>query len=642
MNSNQKEILERVLLMMNYNSSRTLNENLEIIVEQSDANWKTKYACVPKHYGATKATLSDGSTAYKINGLYYYNNGRAQPSRTYSCNDAFFKYPKNQVEGDSFRKWFYKNYSNDKYLGNVAKKYKVSPSGPYNSPELRKAWEMYGDDFLEGGGKLTPDEVINKRKEIENSDIDGYMRKVWGTSFSMPNAKSKQEWINGYAKYAAKEIEGAIYMVWSTNPDGKCSRKDKSFLDDKLIGLKWPSLWERLNKKGRYGGGVTSTGSVGGKTPEYYNSYQGKEKPTPKLTGGGSIVEYNTCYNEDVAMGLKTAYKPSWDHVVKAYGITPEVSVEDIVSKLYEVYNSGGGKISNIPSYTNKRIYAGSGSSKKSGGITMEEFHNIMMVLEIASAFIPGIGPILSFGFGMTDALFYFDEDPELGFFVLLLTIAPELRLFTNSIKAAKATGVYSTTLNKLMRGDVKTLTSQEISFVKEIKSLVEANKGEVKAEVKQVVGKEADKILNNPSSKKQLTPEEIKSLRTVSAAKNLEYLKLDTLFGIAVPFTTKYGRDILKRIFGLYEENLGPLTDAQWVELEDKLNEIPKEVMPQTVAAWEKDPEEFKAYVKDEKVSKAINSRLENLSRKVPLDQLPNKISDEDIAILMADEPNQ
>jgi len=34
MNSNQKEILERVLLMMNYDSSRTLNENTQLITEQ--------------------------------------------------------------------------------------------------------------------------------------------------------------------------------------------------------------------------------------------------------------------------------------------------------------------------------------------------------------------------------------------------------------------------------------------------------------------------------------------------------------------------------------------------------------------------------------------------------------------------------
>ena len=181
----------------------------------------------------------------------------------------------------------------------------------------------------------------------------------------------------------------------------------------------------------------------------------------------------------------------------------------------------------------------------------MEEFHEIMMYLEIGSAFIPGIGPILSFGFGITDALFYLDENPEMGAFVLLLTLLPELKLFTNTVKIGKTTGVYATTLNKLAKGDVKALTKQEIAFVNEVKTLVEANKGEVKSEVKKVVGKEADKILNNPSSKKQLSQEQIKSLNTVSAAKNVEFLKLDTLLGLALPFTTKYGRDILKRIFG-------------------------------------------------------------------------------------------
>jgi hypothetical protein len=608
----KQELLERVLLMMKYDSSRTLNENVQIINEQSDANWKTKYACVPKHYGATKVTLKDGSTAYKINGLYYYNNGRAQPSRTYSCNDAFFKYPKNQIDGDAFRKWFYKNYSNDKYLGNVAKKYKVSQTGPYNSPELRKAWESYGWEFVEGGGKLTPDEVIAKRKEIENSDIDGYMRKVWGTSFSMPNAKSKQEWINGYAKYAAKEIEGAIFMVWGTNPDGKCSRKDKSFLDDKPIGLKWPSLWERLNEKGSYN------------------------------DGGSTVIEYNTCYNEDVAMGLKDAYKPSWDHVVKAYGINTTVSVEKIVDKLWKTYTDGHGSISNVPSYSNRRIYRNTGSVSKSGGITMEEFHEIMMWLEIGSAFIPGIGPILSLGFGLTDALFYTDENPEMGGFILLLTLLPELKLFTNTVKLGKATGVYATTLNKLAKGDVKALTKQEIGFVNEIKTLVEANKGEVKADMKKVVGKEADKILNNPSSKKQLTAEEIKALNTVSAAKNMEFLKLDVLFGLAVPFTTKYGREALKRIFHLYEENIGQMTEAQWNDLYIKVNEIPPELMNPTLSSFENKPEEFVAYVKSPKVAKAINNRIKSIKTKVPTEELKFQTDSEAIARQMADEPNE
>jgi hypothetical protein len=272
----------------------------------------------------------------------------------------------------------------------------------------------------------------------------------------------------------------------------------------------------------------------------------------------------------------------------------------------------------------------------------MEEFHEIMMWLEIGSAFIPGIGPILSFGFGFGDALFYMDENPEMGGFVLLLTLLPELKLFTNTVKLGKATGVYATTLNKLAKGDVKALTKQEIAFVNEIKTLVEANKGEVKADVKKVVGKEADKILNNPSAKKQLKQEEIKALNTVSAAKNLEFLKLDTLFGIALPFTTKYGRDILKRIFGLYEENFGGMTEAQWVDLDRKLNKIPKEVMPPTVTAFENKPEEFVAYVKEEKVSKAINSRLLNLKLEVPLDQLKNKTTENDIEIMMAQEPNE
>jgi hypothetical protein len=55
-------------------------------------NWKTTYSCVPSQ-GVKPSKLSDGSTAYLINGVTYYNNGRkklANGTMTgYTCSTEF-------------------------------------------------------------------------------------------------------------------------------------------------------------------------------------------------------------------------------------------------------------------------------------------------------------------------------------------------------------------------------------------------------------------------------------------------------------------------------------------------------------------------------------------------------------------------
>jgi hypothetical protein len=64
----------------------------------SDANWNSTYVCVPKTKGAVAKKLKDGSTAYLINGYYYYSNGfkrklplASNKSEKYTCNSPEFK-----------------------------------------------------------------------------------------------------------------------------------------------------------------------------------------------------------------------------------------------------------------------------------------------------------------------------------------------------------------------------------------------------------------------------------------------------------------------------------------------------------------------------------------------------------------------
>ena len=67
------------------------NKNLIPGLKRED-NWKTTYSCVPSQ-GVKPSKLSDGSTAYLINGVTYYNNGRkklANGTMTgYTCSTEF-------------------------------------------------------------------------------------------------------------------------------------------------------------------------------------------------------------------------------------------------------------------------------------------------------------------------------------------------------------------------------------------------------------------------------------------------------------------------------------------------------------------------------------------------------------------------
>jgi hypothetical protein len=55
--------------------------------------WKTTFSCVTKQPGAKASTLKDGTTAYNIGGIFYYNNGRKKLAdgtmANYSCNTEF-------------------------------------------------------------------------------------------------------------------------------------------------------------------------------------------------------------------------------------------------------------------------------------------------------------------------------------------------------------------------------------------------------------------------------------------------------------------------------------------------------------------------------------------------------------------------
>ena len=58
-----------------------------------EESWKTTYSCATKQPGAKEYKLKDGTTAYNVGGIFYYNNGRKKLAdgtmSNYSCTTEF-------------------------------------------------------------------------------------------------------------------------------------------------------------------------------------------------------------------------------------------------------------------------------------------------------------------------------------------------------------------------------------------------------------------------------------------------------------------------------------------------------------------------------------------------------------------------
>jgi hypothetical protein len=59
---------------------------------ERDKNWETLYSCVKKQPGVKSGKMKDGSTAYNVGGVWYYNSGRKMVNgkmASYTCDTEF-------------------------------------------------------------------------------------------------------------------------------------------------------------------------------------------------------------------------------------------------------------------------------------------------------------------------------------------------------------------------------------------------------------------------------------------------------------------------------------------------------------------------------------------------------------------------
>jgi hypothetical protein len=143
--------------------------------------------------------------------------------------------------------------------------------------------------------------------------------------------------------------------------------------------------------------------------------------------------------------------------------------------------------------------------------------HTKNTILQLASAFIPYVGPLISTGFGLYDAKMYYDEgDKTSASIVAVLSVIPMMGSLLSKLPITKSIGKKGMDIlsNKLIKkGEQKVLTQTEKKVVDEI------------AKNKEVVTKEIDNLINN-ALKKQKKPAGIPKPRLKNFSFNPIYYK--------------------------------------------------------------------------------------------------------------------
>lgn len=164
-------------------------------------------------------------------------------------------------------------------------------------------------------------------------------------------------------------------------------------------------------------------------------------------------------------------------------------------------YSSGSVEQSPNPEWTGNR--RGDILTK----LTPDDNHNLLTVLQIATAFIPVAGIFISAGIGLLDAKMYYDEgDTKTAGMVAMFSLLPGVGTLTSKIPGIKQLGAkgMSALASKLGKG-VNSLTSIEKNVLLGLKT----NEALVKSELNNSVKNIAQKSLSskiNPKVKTSLT----------------------------------------------------------------------------------------------------------------------------------------
>jgi hypothetical protein len=523
MNRDQLEILNRVKLLMGYESEKTLKENTEKILKEGDEKWRSAYSCVTKHPNAKKVTLSDGSTAYTIWGATYYNNGKRavsnKASTNYSCSDIMFKYPTNQTESDKFRNWMFKNYD----AKSLKSSYDLDPKGPWNSVAILKAWSLNGNTYLDKKGNVDPKNFVagatfdEKCGNKPNMVYDNYYKKCilsekryyeiipgskWGDNqYDFPYLPVQTE-SDVYALYALwffMAVNDMTYMGWYNKVEGRCASMTKdSFTPQQFKGVNFlRQLSEKKNPM------VCYNSSMAGLNPA--NSF-------------GTIINKQNIGSkngklEKFSLPNYNGFVPSYADIEKTFGTT---DLSAIIKKLSETRTMWINTWSGQDEDFSKNIKP---SSDAIGAIKSLDTHDYLMFAQIATFFIPVVGPWISLGLNVADAaLFAYEGETEMAALVLglgLLFDVPGVAKGLAGRGISKLTDDEIRNISKhLLNNEVESLSKKEATS---LNYLLDLNKNEpklIRSELEKITQEKSSQLVQSPKAAETLTPKEMGALK--------------------------------------------------------------------------------------------------------------------------------
>jgi len=305
-------------------------------------------------------------------------------------------------------------------------------------------------------------------------------------------------------------------------------------------------------------------------------------------------------------------YIPSYAEVIKAYG--PSFSVlRNLILKfdkkrLFNNYTKSGKPYDASPI---KNSGAGAGALFQGGQITSNGIHNFLTALEVGSAFIPGVGLGISFIVGLTDAFMYASEseiqnDPskkqeaaETAMFALLLTVLPELKLFTRLSQSSKS--IYYSLIKKVNSGNLKQISPEEIKFLNNLTTWdLNALSSEIKVKLK--------KLIVDAMKNKNIDKATYDSLNKLWKSIEGTHEFKDTLLGVIAGFgLSKKGRDFVTAVVNKITGKGVEMSEEQVKQLVEIVKDVPEVKQTQLLKDLESKPKETlekmvndTAYMKD------------------------------------------
>jgi hypothetical protein len=407
--------------------------------------------------------------------------------------------------------------------------------------------------------------------------------------------QTQSEWYAVFALWYSQEIESLLAAKWQYKPEGACPKN-----------LKMPKkelCKSNIKKRLEYNSKSSADYNV---QTICYDEEIFYSKPFDKINYNNLTVSDGRLSNSSI--NRYNGHIPSYADVITCYG--PNfIDTFNLIQK------------SNLSLFYNRSargMKPGQQSVQLSDitykGFTMDDLHNLLMVLEIGTAFIPVAGPVISAALGTVDAsLYYAEGDKDMGVFMLLVTLVPELKVASNITKSAKLMKGQKEIEKRILQGKgLKNLTQFELEFIEGLKTL---NPKQLNKELTESIGRRADNILQTQS--KNLTEQQKAYLRQYSKIYNTEYFALDMLTAAVAATQTKIGKELLNRLSNLFVKNNIELDEKTAQKIIKSFGELEPKNQETLVTVFEENKEEFVAFANNpEEITTALKGQIKTKSK--------------------------